>query len=249
MLKITLPVQPVDLSQMLFQHNSHIIDMELAERYGCSIVVGSFREVNDERDRLGLSRVTEARPSEVSTADYAKDYQDVTLSLHHRKAAFISSFIHPYKEKYFTGRVQFELFVNGIEAEEKFLVIRRTGLKPLAKPDTYSNNNEIHVSDSCQPGNTRPKLALKLRIERFVKKYGDLIKWTGKTLLALLGVLMILWFVGTYKEQPTSTEHQNKILSSAFAEGNQDGNEPTMISNQLESITNPTKNNDSSDIQ
>lgn len=243
MLKINLPVQPVDLSQMLFQQNSHIIDMELADRYGCSIVVGSFREINDERERFGLGAVKEPRPSEVGTSDYTGNYQDVTLGLHHRKAAFLSSFIHPYKDKYFSGRVKFDLYIKGINAEEKVLVIRRTGLVPQSKGEIKDGLK----TDALSNEQKKPHTLFKNVIEQS----DGLFKTIGKTFSGALVAFIVLACIGSFinKDQPRLTEQEKVRISNGLADAIQHNKELPDLRTQLESIAKPSNNDVTAELQ
>lgn len=220
MLKISLPVQPINLSQMLFQQNSHIIDMELADRYGCSIVVGSFREINDAREKLGLGPVKELRHSEVGNSNYACNFQDVTISLHHRKAAFLSSFIHPYKEKYFSGCVAFDLFIKGTTAEDKVLVIRRTGVVPHRKVEKMISSKDFVNTAPDSTEQKKKGTLFKDYIERFAESSDDLFKMIGKTFSgAMLGVVIIAC-VSSFinKEKPIQTDHEKLRLNNDIAD-------------------------------
>ncbi|AIW22538.1 hypothetical protein F0267_00190 [Vibrio coralliilyticus] len=258
MLKINLPVQPVDLSQMLFQHNSHIIDMELADRYGCCLVVGSFREINDERERFGLETVKEPRPSEVGTSDYTGNYQDVTLGLHHRKAAFLSSFIHPYRDKYFSGRVKFDLFIKGINAEDKVLVIRRTGLVPqnwvempqLKDEMLPTAKGKVKLSDSSTEKKSS-RADLSNFIKQCVKQSDDLFKTTGKAFSGAIVAFIVLACVGSFinKDQPRLTEQEKVPISNGLADAIQHKKELPDLRTQKERIVKPSNNDVTPELQ
>ncbi|ELA8176554.1 hypothetical protein RGL50_004080 [Vibrio alginolyticus] len=90
MITISLPINTDDLGELLDDDQS-LIDMELAEKLGVSLIVGTQEELNDARLLNGLPNITSEQAFSLSKDDYT--IQGMYVPLHLIRARYVASVI------------------------------------------------------------------------------------------------------------------------------------------------------------
>ena len=94
MLKITLPIEPLDLAYSLFSCDKAFVDLELAKIYKCDLFIGSHVELNTLRKKLKMGATSyEPFISEVNTQSYISECV-LSIKVHNQRANLIGQLIN-----------------------------------------------------------------------------------------------------------------------------------------------------------
>lgn len=130
MLKITLPIEPLDLAYSLFSCDKAFVDLELAKIYKCDLFIGSHVELNTLRKKLKMGATSyEPFISEVNTQSYISEGV-LSIQVHNQRANLIGQLINSSHHGILNNKIKVSISLAGDN-----LIIKRESILPPVKEE------------------------------------------------------------------------------------------------------------------
>lgn len=227
LLKINLPIYDGDLSFLLYGHKKLVIDLELADRLGCSIVAGTYPAITEERRKFGLNKFKEPSHIEFGFENYIDN--QISVKIHQQYAYLIAQLIHRNRKQADNGKISVSIDIINQHLDPRYrrFVIERTPIEP-----------EVLLEDLEEKGMQSPKPTfLAIIRDWFTKAYLPKGHTAGLLVLLLLFATAHVSQITNAKEEFLS--HQQTELYEDLVEDQVRSKEQS-----LKSLLSSLKNNE-----